>query len=408
MRNLIFLFTAIVLGTASTLGATVEDKVAIRNAYRYNNSFIFVENGITFSVYPDGEFDFFIDNRINAGANVNYGSANITFNSGYNYNAFVQYDDYGAVIQIENVPVFYDYYGRVNRIGGVDVWYRNGRVRRVGGMHVYYNNRGYYSHYTGYVNVYNQFYTYRPYYNYFVRPAVGFCLVYNSPYRRYYNPVRYTYYRPYYHNYRRAYAKVGHHYDHSSNYNRRSKVYRNDTRVVARENNSRRVDSYRSSTSMRNATSVAQRGAGNGAKRTVNNTAISRSNRTASNSTKRTVAKTPGNIEGNMVKNDAKRSARSLAGGRTVTKREITAAPRSKTVQRSSSAYKRPQKLATTSRTTKTSTVNKRNNAYKSSDRTSKSKINERTGNANRITSRSPSRSSGKSNITRSRNTKLK
>ncbi len=149
MRNLIFLFTALVLGTASTMAATVENKVAIRNAYKYNNSFIFVENGITFSVYPDGEFDFYIDNRVNVGTNVNFGSTNLTFNSGYDYNPYVQYDDYGAVIQVQNVPVFYDYYGRVNQIGGVDVWYRNGRVRRVGGMYVYYNNRGYYSHYTG-------------------------------------------------------------------------------------------------------------------------------------------------------------------------------------------------------------------------------------------------------------------
>jgi hypothetical protein len=110
MRNLIFLFTALVFGTASTMAATVEDKVAIRNAYKYNNSFIFVENGITFSVYPDGEFDFYIDNRVNVGANVNFGSTNITFNSGYDYNPYVQYDDYGAVIQVQNVPVVYFYY----------------------------------------------------------------------------------------------------------------------------------------------------------------------------------------------------------------------------------------------------------------------------------------------------------
>jgi len=407
MRNLIFLFTALVLGTASTLAATVEDKVAIRNAYRNNNSFIFVENGITFSVYPDGEFDFFIDNRINVGANVNYGSANITFNSGYNYNSFVQYDDYGAVIQIENVPVFYDYYGRVNRIGGVNVWYRNGRVRRLGGMHVYYNNRGFYSHYTGYVNVYNQYYAFRPYYNYFVRPLAGYCLVYNRPYRRYYSPVRYTYYRPYHHNYRRAYAQVGHNYNHSTHYNRRSKVYRNDSRVVARTNNSRRSDGYRSSKPIRNATAVAERGNRTGTKRTVNSTAVNRSNRTVTNSTKRTVTNTSRNNERNVVRNGAKKSTRSVTG-RTAAKREISASPRSKTAQRSSSSYKRPQKLATKSRTINTRTVTKRNVASKPSGRTSKSNIKERTGNAKRTVSRTPSRSSGKSNTTRSRSTRLK
>ena len=64
MRNLILLFTALILGTTSTMAVTVEDKVATRNAYGYNNSFIFVENGITFSVYPDGEFDFYIDEDV--------------------------------------------------------------------------------------------------------------------------------------------------------------------------------------------------------------------------------------------------------------------------------------------------------------------------------------------------------
>jgi hypothetical protein len=94
--------------------------------------------------------------------------------------------------------------------------------------------------------------------------------------------------------------------------------------------------------------------------------------------------------------------------GRTAANKKITATPRSKTAQRSSSSYNRPQKLATTSRTTKTRTVTKRNVVSKPSGRTSKSNIKERTGTAKRTANRSPSRSSGKSNITRSRSTRLK
>ena len=200
MRNLILLFTALILGTSSTKAASVEDKVATSNTYRNNNSFIFVENGITFSVYPDGEFDFYIDNRGGVNANVNFGHTNITFNSGYDYNPYVQYDDYGAVIQVENVPIYYDYYGRVTQIGDVDINYNSGRVSRVGGLYVYYNNRGLYSHHRGFINIYNRHYVYSPFHSYFVRPAIGFGLVFGSPYRRYYEPVRYTYYRPYHQN----------------------------------------------------------------------------------------------------------------------------------------------------------------------------------------------------------------
>ena len=221
----------------------MEKNVEISNAFRYNNSVIFVENGITFSIYPDGEFDFYMDNQVNFGANVNIGRANVTFNSGFDYSPFVQYDDYGAVIQIENVPVFYDYYGRVSQIGGINVWYNNGRLRRVGGLYVYYNNRGLFSRFNGYINVYNRYYTYNPFHTYFARPALGFCLVYNRPYRRYYAPVRYTYYRPYNRNYRRAYAAVGKNYRYN-NRSERTSVYRNDRRVVARNNNSRRNDGY--------------------------------------------------------------------------------------------------------------------------------------------------------------------
>ena len=88
----------------------------------YSKSFIFIEGGIEFSVFPDGQFDFVMQNY---SPNVNFGfntpTASITFNSGYDYNAYVQYDDYGAIIQIENTPVFYDYYGRVTQIGNITI-----------------------------------------------------------------------------------------------------------------------------------------------------------------------------------------------------------------------------------------------------------------------------------------------
>src|SRR5690606_29836733 len=206
-------------------------------------------NGITFSVYPDGEFDFYIDNRVGVNANVNFGHTNITFNSGYDYNPFVQYNDYGAVIQVENVPIYYDYYGRVSQIGDVNINYRNNRVHRLGGLYVYYNASGFYSHHSGYINVYNRHYVYRPFHSYFARPALGFHLVYNQPYRRYYTPVRYTYYKPYHHNVRKVYAKVGKDYKYRKDNNGRNTIYRNDNRVSVRENNSRNQGNLRSNRS---------------------------------------------------------------------------------------------------------------------------------------------------------------
>lgn len=269
MRNLALIFTALLFGATNASAVTLDNKVAPRNAYGYNNSFIFVENGITFSVYPDGEFDFYIDQRNNINANVNFGNANITFNSGYNYDPYVQYDDYGAVIQVENVPVYYDHYGRVAQIGGVDVNYYNGRVSRLGGLYVYYNNRGLYSYHRGFINHYNRYYVYSPFHAYFARPALGFSLVFGSPYRRYYTPVRYTYYSPYHHNYRKAYARIGHeHRYYGHQYDKRNSVYRNDNRVAV--NNSRRTEAIRSNNSFigSNATS---RSLNTGHRNTVSN-----------------------------------------------------------------------------------------------------------------------------------------
>ena len=313
MRKLILLFTAIVLGTLSTTASTTDGKVAIRNAYLNNNSFIFVENGITFSVFPDGEFDFFIGNRIG------HQNRNITFNSGFDYSPFAQYDDYGAVIQVENVPVFYDHYGRVSTIGAVDIAYRNGRVFRVGNMHVYYNRRGFYDYHTGYINRWNRNYVYRPFHQFFLRPAVNLCFVNTTPYRRFYNPIRYTYYNPYRYNTRRTYATIGREHRYNKVRNKRAKVYRNDKRVAVRTNRA----GNRTNKAYRN---IAQRG----------NTKVTR-NRT---------------VTQRATRNANRTNSRKTLG----TKREVYRTPRSTTVTKTTRAFKKPV-TRTTPRTVSTRTV---------------------------------------------------
>ncbi len=232
MKNAVILLVAVLTGTFGLKAASEE---ATHFSRGYGNSFIFVENGITFSVYPDGEFDFYIDQAFEGRVNVHgrRGSLSLTFNSGYDYSPYVQYDDYGAVIQVENVPIYYDYYGRVSRIGDVDIYYDNRRLYRVGGLYVHYDSYGVFSHCTGYINPFNRRYVYYPYHRYFVRPAVSLCLVSYNPYRRYYAPVRYTYYKPYVNNYRRTYAKVGREYRYNSRNSRRT-TYVNDRRVTER------------------------------------------------------------------------------------------------------------------------------------------------------------------------------
>ncbi len=361
MKKLVLIIAAVFFGTAMTKAETLEDKVAITN-YRYGNNFIFVERGVTFSVYPDGEFDFYIDNQVNVGVGARVGNVGITFNSGYNYNPFVQYDDYGAVIQVENVPIFYDYYGRVSQIGGVDVWYRNGRLRRLGGLNVYWNG-GVFSHYTGFINVYNRGYVYRPFHRWFARPGIGFCNVWRTPYRRFYSPVRYTYYRPYRYNHRRAYAKIGRDYRYNRT-PRRANIYRNDRRVAVRNNNGRRNTDF-----ARNSRNVTRRGevsrsnrntiarSGRSDRSVADRGTVARSNRNGvRSSANRTTPHRNSTVGRSVVRkgNDGvkrsnrgssvtQRSVTRTPRGTTVTKREVTQTPRKRTVTKKSTTYRKPQ-----------------------------------------------------------------
>ena len=73
---------------------------------------------------------------------INGSGVSISFNSGYNYNSFLQYDAFGAIIQIKHVPIYYDFYGRVSRIGNIYINYnRHGYVAQVGGHGEQYRMR---------------------------------------------------------------------------------------------------------------------------------------------------------------------------------------------------------------------------------------------------------------------------
>lgn len=218
MKKLALFFTVVFLVGATVSAKTTnafEANYSISNFNRgYGNSFIFTEGGIEFSVFPDGQFDFYAPNYgPDANASINTPNAYFSFNNGYDYNPYVQYDDFGAIIQIENTPIYYDYYGRVTQVGNVDINYNNyGRVARVGGLYVHYNSYRTFTHYTGYINGYNRMYVYRPWHSYYAVPAPDFCIVYARPYRQYYNPVRHYYYRPYNNNYREP-VRYSHHYN---------------------------------------------------------------------------------------------------------------------------------------------------------------------------------------------------
>ena len=226
--------------------------------YYYDQPISFTENNVSFAVYKNGAFDFYID-RV-AGFNISFNSpqVSLSFNSGYNYNPYVQYDRYGAVIQVENIPIYYDYYGRVSQIGTVNINYHNGYVSRVGGLYIYYNGHRGYPHYSGYINRYNRSHVHA-HHHYFSYPRYEYVVVSHKPYRRHYCPERYVYHKN--HRKNHYYKKRSHRYyaenskGNKLNYSRRATQdipkNRNDyNRIARRSGNDQAKELFRGTSSV--------------------------------------------------------------------------------------------------------------------------------------------------------------
>lgn len=221
MKNFTLILAFLLAGITASANSAKTNAVP----FNYGEAFIFIEGGVEFAVYPNGEFDFYYNPNFitNSIINIPHPNRNISYNAGYDYNAYVQFDDFGAVIQIENVPVYYDYYGRIIQAGNIPLQYDNkGRVARVGGMTIRYNRFNQPIRYVGYINHFNSRYVSRPWHSYYMRPHVNYRIVYYEPYRAYYQPVRMDYHY-YYNNY----------YQTNNNYYSKNNFYRPGQQVAS-------------------------------------------------------------------------------------------------------------------------------------------------------------------------------
>ena len=176
-----FTLVILLLLTVSKIHATNPKTPDNLNNVGYNGkAYIFIEGGVEFSVFTDGQFDFtYLGKQNNTSVFINTPSVFVSFNAGHDYEAYLQYDDYGAIIQIEDVPVFYDVYGRIIQAGEVEISYINRAISRIGSLQIHYNRYGDYAYCIGYINSYNRFYTYRPWHRYYQRPIYTNCIVWD-------------------------------------------------------------------------------------------------------------------------------------------------------------------------------------------------------------------------------------
>lgn len=199
MKKLYTFLMFLVVGlSAKAAPAGLEDD----RRHAYGEAFIFMEGGVEFAVFPDGQFDFYYNPRFRRNRfSIVTPHVNISYNAGFDYGPYVQYDDFGAVIQIENVPVFYDFYGRIIRAGNVHISYNHfGMIHRIGKLFLHYDPYNRITHYSGYINARNPYYVYRPWHNYYRRPYSSAAVVYYEPYRAHYYPnrLKFSHYRNYY------------------------------------------------------------------------------------------------------------------------------------------------------------------------------------------------------------------
>lgn len=97
--------------------------------YPYNNAVTFVERGIRFHVFLNGDFDF------NTNIKNNYYHNNIR-------DIQIERDYDGRIRRIGNVFINYNFRGDVKRIGNVFIDYKFGQLSRVGNLRIYYNQWG--------------------------------------------------------------------------------------------------------------------------------------------------------------------------------------------------------------------------------------------------------------------------
>lgn len=106
----------------------------------------FIERGIAFYIFPDGQFDFNSEPSVGdtyyrkgkpGGTNATYGAPSIQ-NSGI----IVEHDSQGRIRRVGNVFVNYDANDRIKRIGSVYMTYKNQSLIQVGGLQIIYNRRG--------------------------------------------------------------------------------------------------------------------------------------------------------------------------------------------------------------------------------------------------------------------------
>ena len=154
MKKITLLVASIFLlgGGAANAAAKIAFSAETKSPVDFRNPepIVFIERGIEFFIFPDGQLDF--NTRPSKGGEQYYktnsrGDVNRTygapkFHKNKNYGVKVAHDNMGRVRQVGNVFINYDSNDRVKRVGSVYMTYNRYVLEQVGGLQIMYNRRG--------------------------------------------------------------------------------------------------------------------------------------------------------------------------------------------------------------------------------------------------------------------------
>ena len=117
-----------------------------RARYSFDEPISFVERGIEFFVFPNGDFDFNTRPQDSQGGyfykTAGKRGADATARGTFNYGVRIEHDSFGRVRRVGNTFINYDSRDRVSRIGSVYMRYNRFGLTQIGGMKINYSNRG--------------------------------------------------------------------------------------------------------------------------------------------------------------------------------------------------------------------------------------------------------------------------
>jgi hypothetical protein len=145
----ITLLVATVLLVGNVVNATevYEASAEVRTRYSFDEPISFVERGIEFFVFPNGDFDF---NTRPQDSDGDYfyktagkrGAKATAAKGAVNYGTRIEHDSFGRVRRVGNTFINYDSRDRVSRIGTVYMKYNRYALTQIGGMQIVYDRRG--------------------------------------------------------------------------------------------------------------------------------------------------------------------------------------------------------------------------------------------------------------------------